>query len=78
MTFEMYDGLHDACEELDRDAEVRVLVIRGAGDRSFAAGTDIRQFLGFRTREDALGYEGRITRVLRRLSAMTKPTIAMV
>ena len=44
MTFERYDGLHDACEELDRDAGVRVLVIRGAGDRSFAAGTDIRQF----------------------------------
>jgi enoyl-CoA hydratase/carnithine racemase len=78
MTFEMYDGLHDACDELDQDPQVRVLVLRGAGDTSFAAGTDIRQFLAFKTREDALGYEGRITRVLRRLSAMTKPTVAMV
>ena len=78
MTFEMYDDLHDLCDELDADREVRVVVVRGAGDKSFAAGTDIRQFLTFETREDALGYEARIGRVLRRLAAVTKPTIAMV
>lgn len=78
MTFDMYDDLHDLCEELDRDPEVRVVVLRGAGDKSFAAGTDIRQFLTFETRADALSYEARIARVLRRLAAVTKPTIAMV
>jgi enoyl-CoA hydratase/carnithine racemase len=78
MTFDMYDDLHDVCEEIDRDPAVRVMVLRGAGDKSFAAGTDIRQFLTFETREDALGYEARIGRVLRRLAGMTKPTIAMV
>ena len=78
MTFEMYDGIHDTCEAVERDPEVRVMVLRGAGDRAFASGTDIKQFLTFRTRDDALTYEGRITRVLRRISAMTKPTIAMV
>lgn len=78
MTFDMYDDLHDLCEAVDGDPEVRVVVVRGAGDQSFAAGTDIRQFLTFETREDALGYEARIGRVLRRLAALTKPTIAMV
>jgi enoyl-CoA hydratase/carnithine racemase len=78
MTFDMYDDLHDLCEQVDGDPELRVLVLRGAGDKSFAAGTDIRQFLEFETREDALGYEARIGRVLRRLAAVTKPTIAMV
>jgi enoyl-CoA hydratase/carnithine racemase len=78
MTFEMYEGLHDLCERLDRDGGVRVLVLRGAGDKAFVSGTDIRQFLEFKTREDALGYEARITRVLARVAAMTKPTIAMV
>ena len=72
------DDLHDLCDELDPDADVRVAVVRGAGDTSFAAGTDIRQFLSFETREDALGYEARIGRVLRRLSALKKPTLAMV
>ncbi|MGH7392523.1 MAG: enoyl-CoA hydratase-related protein, partial [Candidatus Rokuibacteriota bacterium] len=78
MTFEMYEGLHETCERVDEDPDVRVLVLRGAGEKSFASGTDIRQFLGFRTREHALDYESRISRVLARLSAMTKPTIAMV
>jgi enoyl-CoA hydratase/carnithine racemase len=78
MTFDMYDDLHDLCDRIDDDPEVRVVVVRGAGDKSFAAGTDIRQFLTFETREDALGYEARIGRVLRRLNAVTKPTIAMV
>src|SRR6266702_4228187 len=78
MTFEMYEALHDACERLDRDPGVRAVVLRGAGDRSFASGTDIRQFLTFKTREDALGYEARVSRVLSRIAGMTKPTIAMV
>src|SRR5688572_105823 len=78
MTFEMYERLHDICEQVDEDSSIRVLVLRGAGDKAFVSGTDIRQFLEFRTREDALGYEGRITRVLGRLHRMTKPTIAMV
>src|SRR5216117_1383699 len=75
MTFEMYEALHDACERLDRDPGVRAVVLRGAGDRSFASGTDIRQFLTFKTREDALGYEARVSRVLSRIAGMTKPTI---
>jgi len=78
MTFEMYDALHDACDRLDRDAAVRVVILTGAGDRAFASGTDIRQFLAFETREDALGYEARIGRVLSRIAGMRKPTLAML
>ena len=66
MTFEMYEGLYGLCERLDADADVRVVILRGAGDRAFVSGTDIRQFQAFRTKEDALGYEGRIGRVLDR------------
>ncbi len=78
MTFEMYEALHDTCANLDADPGVRVLVLKGAGDRAFASGIDIRQFLDFKTREDALGYETRLTRVLARLAGMSKPTIAML
>jgi enoyl-CoA hydratase len=78
MTFDMYERLWTLCEELDKDPAVRVVVVRGAGDRAFVSGTDIRQFLEFKTREDALAYEARISRVLGRLWSMTKPTIAMV
>jgi enoyl-CoA hydratase/carnithine racemase len=78
MTFEMYETLHDLCEKVDKDPGVRVLVLTGAGDKAFVSGTDIRQFLTFKTKEDALGYEARITRVFSRIFNMTKPTIAMV
>ncbi len=78
MTFEMYDRLHDACASLDADSAVRVVVLTGAGDRAFASGTDIRQFLAFRTKEDALSYEARIGRVLSRIASLSKPTIAML
>jgi enoyl-CoA hydratase len=78
MTFAMYEGLHDLCERLDADEAVRVVILRGAGDKAFVSGTDIRQFQTFRTREDALGYEARISRVLNRIAGMRKPTLAMV
>ena len=78
MTFEMYEGLHDLCERLDADDGVRVVILRGAGDKAFVSGTDIRQFQTFRTKEDALGYEARLSRVLDRLAGMRKPTIAMI
>jgi enoyl-CoA hydratase len=78
MTFAMYEGLHDLCERLDADEAVRVVILRGAGDKAFVSGTDIRQFQTFRTREDALGYEARISRVLNRIAGMRKPTIAMI
>jgi enoyl-CoA hydratase/carnithine racemase len=78
MTWGMYETLRETCERVDADPATRVLVVRGAGDRAFASGTDIRQFLEFRTREDALGYEARLDRSIGRLAALRKPAIAMV
>jgi len=78
MTFAMYEGLHDLCERLDADASVRVIILRGSGDKAFVSGTDIRQFQAFKTKEDALGYEARISRVLNRIAGLRKPTIAMI
>src|SRR5581483_12372004 len=53
MTWAMYEGLYAACEHVERDGRVRVLILRGAGDRAFVAGTDISQFKDFSTAEDA-------------------------
>jgi enoyl-CoA hydratase/carnithine racemase len=78
MTWAMYDGLYQACEHVDRDDRVRVLVLRGAGDKAFVAGTDISQFKAFSTPEDALDYERGGNRYPARLEAVTKPTLAML
>src|SRR5438132_6664679 len=78
MTFEMYDALHALCDRLAADAAVRVVILRGAGDRAIVSGTDIRQFQALKTKKDALAYEARISRVLTRMAGLTKPSIAMI
>ena len=40
-TFEMYEKLAEACEAVSQDDAVKVLVITGAGEKAFSAGTDI-------------------------------------
>src|ERR687885_480557 len=78
LTWAMYEGLYAACEHVDADDRVRVLILRGAGDKAFVAGTDISQFQSFSTAADALGYEQKINRYLGRLEAVRKPTIAAI
>jgi enoyl-CoA hydratase/carnithine racemase len=78
MTWAMFRGLFAACEHVDADDDVRVFVLRGAGDRAFVAGTDIGQFQAFSTAEDALAYERDQNRYSGRLEAVAKPTIAMI
>src|SRR5476649_1650858 len=78
MTWEMYESLVAACDRVDSDAAIRVLVFRGAGGKAFVAGTDISQFQNFRNREDGLKYEERLDSVLDRLERVIKPTIAQV
>ena len=79
MTFAMYESLYEACERADADDDVRVLVLRGAGEKAFVAGTDIRQFADFdETGEDALAYEATIDRIVGRLETVGKPTVALV
>jgi len=78
MTWEMYQALVDACDRVDADAAIRVLIVRGAGGKAFVAGTDISQFQSFRDRADGLKYEEQLDSVLDRLEKTTKPTIAQV
>jgi enoyl-CoA hydratase len=78
MTWEMYDALVAACEDADRNAAIRVLVLRGAGGKAFVAGTDIAQFEQFRSPGAGIDYERRLDGVLDRLERMAKPTIAQV
>jgi enoyl-CoA hydratase/carnithine racemase len=78
MTWEMYEALYECCEEVDADDEVRVLVLRGAGEKAFVAGTDIRQFLEFESGEDGIEYEKRMERVVGRLERVSKPVVAVI
>lgn len=72
-------GLTSALEGLGRDADVRVVVLEGAG-ASFSAGADLNWMRGMAAasedanREDSL----RLARLMRTLDELPKPTIARV
>ena len=73
-TREMYEGLRDLCEELRGDPVTRVLVLRGAGGRAFAAGNEIADFV----EADAVAYEGWIRELLHGLLDLPQVTVAAV
>jgi enoyl-CoA hydratase/carnithine racemase len=78
ITWPMYDDLERIRERVDSDSGIRVVVLRGTGGESFAAGTDIRQFTEFTTAEQGVEYEHRVGRVLESLLAIRVPVVAVV
>jgi enoyl-CoA hydratase/carnithine racemase len=75
LTFAMYEAL---AEIAANPGAIKALVITGAGEKAFAAGTDINQFRAFTTAEDAIAYEEKLDRVLGTLERCPVPTIAAV
>ena len=76
LTFAMYQGLAEICRA---PAEgVKVLIVTGAGERAFAAGTDIAQFRDFKTDQDALDYEAKMDDVLGAVERCPVPTVAAI
>lgn len=78
LTWNMYERLYRACEEVDADDSVRVFVLRGAGGKAFVSGTDIGQFKDFKTAEDGIRYERDVERWAGRLERVRKPVIAQI
>ena len=78
LTFAMYEGLAEICGRIGRTREAKALVIAGAGDKAFAAGTDIAQFKDFKDAEDGIAYERKMDRILDAIERCTVPTIAAV
>jgi len=78
LTFRMYEQLAESLQQAENDSSVKVLILTGAGDKAFAAGTDISEFKAFSTPEDALNYEARMDRILDALERSRVPTIAAI
>ncbi len=73
-TQQMYASLRELWEATAADASVRVVVLRGAGGKAFAAGNEISDFL----EADAVDYENWIREMFDRLWELPQVTIAAV
>lgn len=79
ISHEMWLALPGAAEALGRDPEVRVVLLRGAGELAFVSGADISEFEGLRTgAEAAAAYEETAGRAFGALANLDKPVIAMI
>jgi enoyl-CoA hydratase len=76
LTFAMYERLAEICAAQTAAPSLRALVLTGAGEKAFAAGTDIGQFRAFDGPQDAIAYEARLDRVLDTIERCSIPMIA--
>ncbi len=74
----MWDAIPGAAQELDADPEIRVAILRGAGEQAFVSGADISEFQEQRSGDGAMAYEERNAVAFGALAAFSKPLIAMI
>jgi enoyl-CoA hydratase len=78
MTWRMYEQLNEACTRMRGEEGLRVAVFRGAGGKSFIAGTDIAQFQAFRSGEDGVAYENKMEGYIGAVETLPVPTLAVI
>src|SRR3546814_2853584 len=79
MTGRMWRRVGEAMRELSADDDLRCIVLRGAGDRAFAAGADISAFA--EERKDvaqAAVYHKVIDEAMRAAAECRHPTVALI
>jgi enoyl-CoA hydratase/carnithine racemase len=78
ITVDMWEAIPQVIEELQRDARVRVVVMRGAGDEAFVSGADISEFEKTRTGNAGREYDAMTARAFAALQGLEKPLIACI
>ncbi len=79
VSFEMQRAIPAILERFEQEPAVRVVVVRGSGERAFISGADISEFGSRRaTPEQRREFNAAGTRVFESLSALQKPVIAMI
>ncbi|MBO0712235.1 MAG: enoyl-CoA hydratase/isomerase family protein [Acetobacteraceae bacterium] len=79
VSLEMWQGMAALLEHFEQESAVRVVVLRGAGQRAFVAGADISQFEQQRSSPETIAAYDRISkRAGDLLASCSKPTIAMI
>ncbi len=76
---QMKKEINDALKEAEKDAGVRCLVIRGAGEKAFCSGQDLKEHSGASTRRSLKeSLEKSYNPMVRKMRSMEKPIIGMI
>ena len=79
MSMSMWAALADAVAHFEAAPEVRVIVLKGAGDKAFVSGADISEFKEKRSSPESVKLYNEVAgRANERLHQAAKPTIAMI
>ncbi len=79
VSLDMWDATSRILDDFAKDEEVRVVVITGAGGKSFVSGADISKFESERSSLEAVQhYNTIVARANETVSEFPKPTIAMI
>ncbi len=74
---EMLRDLDQAFRALADDASIRVILLRGAGEKAFAAGADISELTAVDP-ANAVQFAQRAQHIFRRIETLPKPVIAVI
>jgi len=79
MTYDMWMGVPKALKEFEADPEVRVIVLKGDGEKAFISGADISQFEELRaTPKGQQDYEDSVSMAMKYPTVCSKPVIAQI
>lgn len=72
------DGLLAACDEVARDDSLRAVVLRGAGERAFVGGADVRELNALSSEAEAEAFITEIHRCCDAMRRLPVPVIARI
>ena len=76
---QMWSEIPPAARALEEDDAIRVVILRGEGERAFVAGADISEFQSQRTGESAVeAYDRSSGRAFAALAGLSKPLLAQI
>jgi enoyl-CoA hydratase len=79
VSMEMWRAVPEILDRFEADPAIRVIVLRGAGDKAFVSGLDISEFeTAFSSSATAVGIEEMSAHACARIEAAAKPTVAMI
>jgi enoyl-CoA hydratase/carnithine racemase len=79
VSIDMWEAIPEVLDRFEQDAEIRVIVLKGEGDKAFVSGADVSQYEKQRSSAEGIQYYEEIaSRVQDRLQGCDKVLVAMI